>query len=78
MRRYPMTNSLNWATWRSGEVKCPRIQISPPPLFSMVHLAEEGDEHCCSHCKSCHVDIYKDKGKKMQSCLDCGFEEVLK
>ncbi len=44
----------------------------------MVHLAEEGDEHCCSHCKSCHVDIYKDKGKKMQSCLDCGFEEVLK
>jgi len=24
-----------------------------------------------------HIDIYEDKGKKYQACLDCGFEEIL-
>ncbi len=40
----------------------------------MVHLAEEGDRHCCPKCKSCHVDIYESDGKTFQACLDCGFE----
>jgi len=25
-----------------------------------------------------HIDIYEDKGKKYQACLDCGYEEVIK
>ena len=44
-------------------------------IFTMVHLAEEGDKYCCSKCKSCHVDIYELDGKKFMACLDCGHEE---
>ena len=32
-------------------------------------------KYCCPKCKSCHVDFYDYKGKKYQSCLDCGYEE---
>ncbi len=41
----------------------------------MVHTAEAGDKHICSHCRSSHVDIYVQNGKTYQSCLDCGHEE---
>jgi len=44
----------------------------------MVHLATEKDKYSCKRCKSMHIDIYEDKGKKYQACLDCGFEEILK
>src|SRR3989344_4250245 len=41
----------------------------------MVHTATSEDKYCCPKCKSCHVDFYDYKGKKYQSCLDCGHEE---
>ena len=41
----------------------------------MVNTATSEDKYCCSKCKSCHVDFYSYKGRKYQSCLDCGYEE---
>jgi DNA-directed RNA polymerase subunit RPC12/RpoP len=43
----------------------------------MVHTALPGDKYKCSKCASSHVDIYDDKGKQKQSCLDCGHEETI-
>jgi len=44
----------------------------------MGHTAEEGDLYKCSKCSSSHVDIYSFEKKKMQACLDCGYEEEIK
>lgn len=41
----------------------------------MVHTALPGDKYKCSKCGSSHVDIYDYKKKKVQACLDCGYEE---
>ena len=47
-------------------------------FYYMVHTATSEDKYCCPKCKSCHVDFYDYKGKKYQSCLDCGYEEMIK
>jgi len=41
----------------------------------MVHTALPGDKYKCSHCGSSHVDIYEYEEKRVQACLDCGWEE---
>lgn len=44
----------------------------------MVHTARPEDKYRCSRCGSSHVDIYTEKGKQVQACLDCGYEEIVK
>lgn len=43
-----------------------------------MHTAEEGDLYNCEKCGSSHVDIYTFGKKRIQACLDCGFEEESK
>jgi len=43
----------------------------------MTHTALPRDKYVCSKCGSSHVDIYFEKGKKIQACLDCGQEQFI-
>lgn len=44
----------------------------------MVHTARPGDKYICSECGSSHVDLYEERRRRFQSCLDCGHEERIK